>query len=105
MTDQVFTVHLHHDGAFIPSPLRYVQGDEKQITDIDFEGMSFNDLREVIRHLLHGIVYRLYYCPIRTPLSVDVKELKTHNDVEDFIRVGYETNGMLICMWSILTMM
>nr|GEV61841.1 retrovirus-related Pol polyprotein from transposon TNT 1-94 [Tanacetum cinerariifolium] len=35
--DQVFTVNLHHDGIFIPSTLRYVQGDEKQITDIDFE--------------------------------------------------------------------
>ena len=90
MTDQVFTVHLHHDGAFIPSPLRYVQGDEKQITDIDFEGMSFDDLHEVIRHLVHGIVFRLYYCPIRTPLNVGIKELKTDNDVKDFIRVGYE---------------
>ena len=90
MTDQVFTVNLHHDGAFIPSPLRYVDGDEKQITDIDFEGMTFSDFREIIRHLVHGIVHRLYYCPIRTPLNVGIKELKTDNDVKDFIRVGYE---------------
>ncbi|GJU45690.1 hypothetical protein Tco_1202956 [Tanacetum coccineum] len=38
--DQVFTVNLHHDGIFIASPLRYVQGDLKQITDIDFEGIK-----------------------------------------------------------------
>ncbi|GJZ31521.1 hypothetical protein Tco_0576568 [Tanacetum coccineum] len=38
--DQVFTVNLHHDGIFIASPLRYLQGDLKQITDIDFEGIK-----------------------------------------------------------------
>ncbi|GJY31323.1 hypothetical protein Tco_0414818 [Tanacetum coccineum] len=62
--DQVFTVNLHHDGIFNPSPLRYQD--------------------------VHGIVYRLYYCPIRTPLNVGLKELKTNSDVRDFVRVGYE---------------
>ncbi|GJR84383.1 hypothetical protein Tco_0155168 [Tanacetum coccineum] len=38
--DQVFIVNLHHDGIFIASPLRYVKGDLKQITDIDFEGIK-----------------------------------------------------------------
>nr|GEX23002.1 hypothetical protein [Tanacetum cinerariifolium] len=38
--DQVFTINLHHDGIFIASPLRYLQGDLKQITDIDFEGIK-----------------------------------------------------------------
>nr|GEX26197.1 splicing factor [Tanacetum cinerariifolium] len=56
--DQVFTVYLHHEGILIPSPLRYVQGDEKQITDIDFEGMKFANLIDIIKHLVHGIVYR-----------------------------------------------
>ncbi|GJX40968.1 calcium/proton exchanger [Tanacetum coccineum] len=88
--DQVFTVNLHHDGIFIASPLRYLQGDLKQITDIDFEGMSFDVFRDIIKHLVHGTVYRLYYCPIRTPLNVGIKELKTDSDVEDFVRVGYE---------------
>ena len=49
IADRVFTVNLHHDGAFVPSPLRYLEGNEKQITDIDFEGMSFTDFREVIK--------------------------------------------------------
>ncbi|PWA53888.1 hypothetical protein CTI12_AA443990 [Artemisia annua] len=87
--DRVFTVNLHHDGAFVPSPLRYLEGDEKQITDIDFEGMSFTDLRKVIKHYVHGLVYRLYYCPLRTPLNVGIKEIKTDNDVQEFLRVGY----------------
>ncbi|PWA41030.1 hypothetical protein CTI12_AA561450 [Artemisia annua] len=87
--DRVFTVNLHHDGAFVPSPLRYLEGDEKQITDIEFEGMSFTDLREVIKHYVHGLVYRLYYCPLRTPLNVGIKEIKIDNDVQEFLRVGY----------------
>lgn len=83
-------MNLHHDGVFVPSPLRYLQGDEKQIIDIDFEGMSFTDFHEVITRLVHGIVYRLYYYPLRTPLNVGIKEIKRDNDVEEFLRVGYE---------------
>nr|GEZ14965.1 splicing factor [Tanacetum cinerariifolium] len=32
----------------------------------------------------------LYYCPIRIPLNVGIKELNTDSDVQDFVRVGYE---------------
>ena len=67
-----------------------MEGYEKQITDIDFEGMSFTDFREIIKHYVHGIVYRLYYCPLRTPLNVGIKEIKTDNDVQEFVRVGYD---------------
>nr|GFA15926.1 splicing factor [Tanacetum cinerariifolium] len=88
IADQVFTVNLHHDGIFTASPLRYLQGDLKQITDIDFEGMSFDVFRDIIKHLVHGTVYRLCYWPIRTPLNVGIKELKKDSDVEDFVRVG-----------------
>ncbi|GJV71156.1 hypothetical protein Tco_1491151 [Tanacetum coccineum] len=35
--DQVFTFNLHHDGIFSPNPLKYIQGDEKQITNINFK--------------------------------------------------------------------
>ncbi|GJT77997.1 hypothetical protein Tco_1044722 [Tanacetum coccineum] len=51
--NQVFTVNLHHDGIFIASPLRYVQGDLKQITDIDFEGIkelkTNSDVQDFVR--------------------------------------------------------
>lgn len=91
-------MNLHHDGVFIPSPLRYVQGEVKQITDIDFEGMSYNDLCEIVRHLVHGLVQRLYYCPIKKPLNVGIKELKNDNDVLEFLRVGYE-NKMFVDLY------
>ncbi|GJT80285.1 protodermal factor 1-like protein [Tanacetum coccineum] len=43
--DSVFTVNFYHDGIFIYNPLRYVEGDAKQITDVNFDGMTVNDLR------------------------------------------------------------
>ncbi|GJU32475.1 hypothetical protein Tco_1176064 [Tanacetum coccineum] len=42
------------------------------------------------RHLVHGIVHRLYYCPMKTPLNVGIRELKTDNYVDEFLRAGYE---------------
>ncbi|GJR15321.1 hypothetical protein Tco_0797973, partial [Tanacetum coccineum] len=87
---QVFIVNLHHDGIFIPSPLRYVQGDLKQITDIDFEGMSFNVFRDIIKHLVHGIVYRVGY---ENKWFVDLYVEYFDYDVMDFI--NEEANRVL----------
>ncbi|GJR26967.1 hypothetical protein Tco_1103199 [Tanacetum coccineum] len=46
-------LNLHHDGIFIASPLRYVQGDLKQITDINFEGIKelkiYSDVQDFVR--------------------------------------------------------
>nr|GEZ41548.1 splicing factor [Tanacetum cinerariifolium] len=91
--DQVFTVNLHHDGIFAPIPLKYAHGDEKQITDINFEGMSYVQFRDIIIHLVHGIVYKLYYSPIKTPLNVGIREIKTDNDVDEFLRLGGFVDG------------
>nr|GEY00359.1 hypothetical protein [Tanacetum cinerariifolium] len=88
--DKVFIVNLHHDGIFIYNPIKYVYGELMQITDIDFEGMSFNDFLDVVSHLVLGTVKRLYYCLIKSELKDGIMELKTDKDVEDFLRVGYE---------------
>nr|GEY46673.1 hypothetical protein [Tanacetum cinerariifolium] len=65
------TVNLHHDGVFIVSPFEYAFGDEKQITDIYFEGMSYVQFHEVIVKLVHGPVVTLYYCKVGTPLKLE----------------------------------
>ncbi|GJR69164.1 hypothetical protein Tco_0015229 [Tanacetum coccineum] len=88
--DKVFIVNLHHDGIFICNPIKYVYGELKQITYIDFEGMSFNDFHDVVSHLVLETVKRLYYCSIKSELKDGIKELKTYKDVDDFLRVGYE---------------
>nr|GEX70570.1 splicing factor [Tanacetum cinerariifolium] len=90
IADQVFIVNLHHDGIFIPSPLRYLQGDLKQITDIDFEGMSFDVFHDIIKPLVHGIVYRVGY---ENKWFVDLYVKHFDYDVMDFI--NEEANGVL----------
>nr|GEY03212.1 hypothetical protein [Tanacetum cinerariifolium] len=37
---QVFTVNLNNDVVFIPISLRYAQGDEKQVTYVNFEAVT-----------------------------------------------------------------
>ncbi|GJS17730.1 hypothetical protein Tco_0412202 [Tanacetum coccineum] len=87
----MFMVNLHHDGVFICNPVRYVYGELKQIIDIDFEGMSFNDFHDACGfNLVLTTIKRLYYCSIKSELKDGIKELKTDKDVEDFLRVGYE---------------
>nr|GEX76153.1 hypothetical protein [Tanacetum cinerariifolium] len=56
------TINLHHDGVFTVSPFEYSLGDEKQITDIHFEGTS---------------------------LKLGIKIIKTDSDVDEFVIFGY----------------
>ena len=65
--NRVFTVNLNHDGYFTFKPFDYLGGDIKQITDVRFEGMSFDHLFDLIDHLLHNPLKRLYYCKVCTP--------------------------------------
>nr|GEX42452.1 hypothetical protein CTI12_AA176900 [Tanacetum cinerariifolium] len=60
--NRCITVNLHHDGVFTVSPFEYAFGDEKQITDIHFEG---------------------------TPLKLGIKIIKTDSDVDEFVNFGY----------------
>lgn len=45
------TVELHHDGVFVPNPLKYVQGGFKVVNDIQFEDMSIGDLFNVCKQV------------------------------------------------------
>ncbi|GJY06754.1 hypothetical protein Tco_0373808 [Tanacetum coccineum] len=88
--NRCITVNLHHDGVFTVSPFEYSLGDEKQITDIHFEGMSYVQFREVIVKLVHGLVVTLYYCKVGTPLKLGIKIIKTDSDVDEFVNFGYQ---------------
>ncbi|GJT09812.1 hypothetical protein Tco_0856854 [Tanacetum coccineum] len=59
---------LHHDGIFIGDPLRYVQGDMKQLTDYRFDGMY------------------------NVPLNICIKELKTDANVEEFLTLSKDSD-------------
>ncbi|GKC88698.1 splicing factor, partial [Tanacetum coccineum] len=38
-------MNMYHDGIFAPSPIRYLQGELKRITDIDFKGLGIKELK------------------------------------------------------------
>ncbi|GJT49371.1 hypothetical protein Tco_0975528 [Tanacetum coccineum] len=40
--NRVFVVNVKHDGIFSPYPFSYIHGDEKQLTDFDFEEWNPN---------------------------------------------------------------
>ncbi|PWA74663.1 RNA-directed DNA polymerase, eukaryota [Artemisia annua] len=69
--------------------------DIKQITDVRFEGMSFDHLFDLVTHLVHNPLKRLYYCKVGTPLRLGIKEIKNDDDVEAFLIVGYETKWVV----------
>ncbi|GJW14054.1 hypothetical protein Tco_0018187 [Tanacetum coccineum] len=87
--NRCITVNLHHEGVFTVSPFEYSLGDEKQITDIYFEGMSYVQFRKVIVKLVHGPVVTLYYCKVGASLKLGIKIIKTDSDVDEFVNFGY----------------
>ena len=90
-----FTVNLKHEGLFTIKPFAYMNYDEKQITDLSFEGMSFVQLFDVVNHLVHAPLKRLYYCKIGTPLRIGIKEIRNDDDVQAFVACGYESKWVV----------
>ena len=93
--NRVFTVNLYHDGYFTIKPFDYLGGDIKQITDVRFEGMSFDQLFDLVKHLVHNPLRRLYYCKVGTPLRLGIKQIKNDDDVQAFLIVGYENKWVV----------
>ena len=48
----VFTIQLRYDGLFVSTPLEYVDGELRLISHINFDGMSLNDLVEIVKRLI-----------------------------------------------------
>ncbi|GKD53702.1 calcium/proton exchanger, partial [Tanacetum coccineum] len=90
---RVFTVNLKHDGIF--SPFSYINGDETQLTDFNFEGMSYDNLRELVRKLVHAPVNSLYYYKVGKTLKQGLCSLKNDADVQGFLKVGYESKWVV----------
>ncbi|GJU97306.1 hypothetical protein Tco_1326577 [Tanacetum coccineum] len=64
-----FTITLHHTGVFVQNPLKYVQGETTVIKDINIEGMSISQLREIIDRFVNGSPKIYYYAKPGTTLS------------------------------------
>jgi hypothetical protein len=89
------TVRLHHDGVFVPNPLKYITGELQIINDIQFEEMEVDDLFQVVERL---VVYKpigLYFSIPGTTLSSGIRELKTQDDMEEFLVLGYQNGNRM----------
>ncbi|GKE00623.1 hypothetical protein Tco_1388606 [Tanacetum coccineum] len=57
--------------------------------------MSYDNLRELVRKLVHSHVPNLYYCKVGKTLKQGLCELKNDVDVQEFLRVGYESKWVV----------
>ncbi|GKB72428.1 hypothetical protein Tco_0933840, partial [Tanacetum coccineum] len=85
-------VALHHDGVFVPNPLKYACGSVKILNEIRFEEMQIGNLFEIINRLVLSNANHIYYCLPDTTLTRGIRELKTDSDMAEFMRIGYENN-------------
>ncbi|GKE60651.1 hypothetical protein Tco_1511018, partial [Tanacetum coccineum] len=92
------TVTLHHDGVFVPNPLKYVLGYTLTINDTHFEEMPVSDLFDVIDRLVASPTKRLYYVIPRTTLTRGIREISNDVDMVDFVKVGFE-NGFKVDLY------
>ncbi|GJZ80821.1 hypothetical protein Tco_0645815 [Tanacetum coccineum] len=88
--NRCITVNLFHGGVLTVPPFEYAHSDEKQITDVHFEGMSFVQFRKVIRNLVQGLVANLYYGKVDIALRIGIKPLKNDTVVDQFVILAYQ---------------
>ncbi|GJS99798.1 calcium/proton exchanger [Tanacetum coccineum] len=88
-------VTLHHDGVFVPNPLKYVCGFLKILNDIRFEEMQIGELFEIINRLVLNNVKHIYYCLPDNTLTRGIRKLKKDIDMVEFIRIGYENDKQM----------
>ncbi|GJT48311.1 hypothetical protein Tco_0974468 [Tanacetum coccineum] len=96
-TTKPFTVNLYHDGLFIVKPFKYTHGDFKVIDDVDFDGMLYVQMYDIIRRVALVSPTSLYFKLVDQPL-VCLKPLKTDEDVGLFVKALYE-NGSIIDLY------
>ncbi|GJS71633.1 hypothetical protein Tco_0704474 [Tanacetum coccineum] len=93
--NRTITVNLFHDGVFTVCPFEYAVLDIKQITDIQFEGMSYVQFRDVIRKLVYGLVASMCYCKVGTPLRIGIKPIQNDSDVDQFVNFAYKNKWQI----------
>ncbi|GJU31593.1 calcium/proton exchanger [Tanacetum coccineum] len=95
----VFTVYFKYDGIFTSWPLKYAQGEMKEVNDTNFDEISYEDLLEIVKRLVpRGSFEKVYYCQTGVTLSLGIREIKSDQDIVDMLKVGYD-NGNEIDMF------
>ncbi|GJY21151.1 hypothetical protein Tco_0393717 [Tanacetum coccineum] len=89
---KLLNVTFHHDGVFIPNPLKYVLGLTMIINDTWFEEMPVSELFEFVDRLVASPTKRLYYVVPGTTLTRGIREITSDDDMAEFVKVGFENS-------------
>nr|GEX92415.1 hypothetical protein [Tanacetum cinerariifolium] len=88
-----FTMYLCHDCVFVQNPLQYLQGEQRVINDINFEGMVFDELYPIIRSFVLQALVTMFYKIRGHPLNVGLKPLASDEDVIQFVTTCFENRN------------
>ncbi|GJR97997.1 hypothetical protein Tco_0270171 [Tanacetum coccineum] len=93
-TTKPFTVNLYHDGVFVENPFEYTHGDFKVIDDVDFDGLLYVQMYDIIKRVVLVLPTCLFFKLVDQPL-VCLKPLKTYEDVGFFVKALYENDSII----------
>ncbi|GKC88010.1 hypothetical protein Tco_1148659, partial [Tanacetum coccineum] len=96
-----FTVNLYHDGVFIVKPFKYTHGDFKVIDDVDFDGLLYVQMYDIIRRVVlvsptyqlapkDQLVKTTFKCNADDVAHTSYKNLDDLKDIVDFEVEGEE---------------
>nr|GEU96676.1 hypothetical protein [Tanacetum cinerariifolium] len=87
-----FMVDLYHDGLFASNPLRYLAGEHRVIKDINFEGMTYDNVFLVMRRLvLEKSLSFLYVLP-GVPMNIGLRPTCNNEQLNDFVQALFEND-------------
>ncbi|GKB37239.1 hypothetical protein Tco_0882181, partial [Tanacetum coccineum] len=107
--NRVFVVNLKHDGIYSPYPFPYIHGDEKQLTDFDFEGKKDKN-RVFVVNLKHDGIFSPYLFSyihgdekqltdfdfeVGKTIKQGLCRLENDADVQEFLKTGYESKWVV----------
>nr|GEU57027.1 RNA-directed DNA polymerase, eukaryota [Tanacetum cinerariifolium] len=79
-TTKPFTVNLYHDSVFVEKSFEYTHGDFKVIYDVDFDGLFYVQMYDIIRRVVF-VSPRCYFFKLVDQPLVCIKPLTTDEDV------------------------
>nr|GEW23177.1 ATPase, F1/V1/A1 complex, alpha/beta subunit, zinc knuckle CX2CX4HX4C [Tanacetum cinerariifolium] len=83
----VFTFYIMYDGIFTSWPLKYAQGEMKEVNDSNFDEMSYEHLLEIVKRLVpHCRFKKVYYCQTGAKLCLGIREITSNQDIVDMLK-------------------
>ncbi|GKB91783.1 hypothetical protein Tco_0964055 [Tanacetum coccineum] len=90
----VFTIYFKYDGIFTSWPLKYAYGEMKEVSDTNFDEMSYEHLLKIVKRLVpYGSFKKVYYCQTGANLRLGIREIKSDQDIADMLKVGYDNRN------------